>query len=56
MGNYSYLSTIEPESSNLIKALQLVQAREGYVSDEAIVAVAEYFSLAPVEVEGVLSF
>lgn len=56
MGNYSYLSTIEPESSNLIKALQLVQAREGYVSDEAIVAVAEYFSLASVEVEGVLSF
>ncbi len=56
MGNFSYLSGVEPESSNLIKALQLVQAKEGYVSDEAIVAVAEYFKLAPVEVEGVLSF
>lgn len=56
MSNFCYLSEIEHEKSNLIKALQLVQYREGYVSDEAIVAVAEYFSVATVEVEGVLSF
>jgi len=56
MSNFSYLSGIERETSNLIKALQLVQAREGYVSDDAIVAVAEYFGIAAVAVEGVLSF
>ena len=56
MGNFNYLDRIEPEGSNLIKALQLVQAQEGYVSDDAIRAVAAYFGLTAVEVEGVLSF
>ena len=56
MGNFNYLDRIEPEGSNLIKALQLVQAQEGYVSDDAIRAVAAYFRLTAVEVEGVLSF
>ena len=40
--NYDYLKKITPESSNLIRGLQAVQAQEGYVSDESIVAVAEY--------------
>ncbi len=53
---YSYLESVDRESSNLIKGLQLVQATEGFVSDEAIKAVAAYFGLPEVEVEGVLSF
>jgi NADH:ubiquinone oxidoreductase subunit E len=54
--NYDYLKKITPESSNLIRGLQAVQAQEGYVSDESIVAVAEYFCTPVVETEGVLSF
>jgi len=53
---FSYLSEVTPDKGNLIKGLQLVQGREGYVSDEAVHAVGEYFSLADAEVEGVLTF
>ena len=53
---FSYLSEVSAEKGNLIKGLQLVQEREGYVSDEAIHAVAQHFSLADAEVEGVLTF
>ncbi len=53
---YDYLKKIAPEPGNLIKGLQAIQAREGYVSDDDIRAAATYFSLAEVEVEGVLSF
>lgn len=53
---YAFLETIENVPSNLIKGLQAVQGQEGYVSDEAIEAVGKYFNIAPVEVEGVLSF
>ena len=53
---YDFLKKIEQLPSNLIKGLQAVQSQEGYVSDEAIEAVGEYFSIPPVEVEGVLSF
>ena len=38
---YSFLKQIDPESSNLIKGLQQIQAVEGYVSDDAIRAAAE---------------
>ena len=54
--DYTYLGKIPPEASNLIRGLQAVQAEEGYVSDESIVAVAEYFNTPVVETEGVLSF
>ncbi|QSH40308.1 NAD(P)H-dependent oxidoreductase subunit E [Lentisphaerota bacterium ZTH] len=54
--HYDYLKKIDKDPSNLIKGLQAVQASEGYVSDESIKAVAAYFSLPIVEVEGVLSF
>ena len=54
--DYAYLKKIPPESSNLIRGLQVVQTQEGYVSDESIVAVAEYFNTPVVETEGVLSF
>ena len=54
--NYDFLEKIERDPSNLIKALQAVQGQAGYVSDEAICAVSEYFGIPAVEVEGVLSF
>ena len=53
---FDFLKNIENVPSNLIKGLQAVQSKEGYVSDEAIEAVGRYFNIAPVEVEGVLSF
>lgn len=56
MSDFNYLSAIAADASNLIKALQLVQSREGFVSDEAISRVADHFKLTPVEVEGVLTF
>ncbi len=56
MGSYDYLNKIGKEPGNLIKGLQAVQAHEGYVSNESIAAVADYFGIAEVEVEGVLTF
>lgn len=53
---YAFLEKIGREPSNLIKGLQAVQGAEGFVSDESIVAIAEYFGIPVVEVEGVLSF
>jgi NADH-quinone oxidoreductase subunit E len=57
------LSTIKPvlaqldkDRSNLVRALQLIQEKEGYLSNQNIQRIAEYFSIPPVEVEGVLSF
>lgn len=53
---YAFLEKIGKEPSNLIKGLQAVQGVEGYISDESIIAIAEYFGIPVVEVEGVLSF
>ncbi len=53
---YSCLEKIDKDPGNLIKGLQAIQAEHGYIADEAIVATAEYFSMAVVEVEGVVSF
>ena len=53
---YAFLEKIGREPSNLIKGLQAVQGAEGYVSDESIEAISEYFGIPAVEVEGVLSF
>ncbi|MPN02746.1 NADP-reducing hydrogenase subunit HndA [bioreactor metagenome] len=50
------LIQIAPEPGNLIRGLQAIQAASGFVSDDAVRAAAEYFGVAPVEVEGVLSF
>ncbi|MFP4199977.1 MAG: NAD(P)H-dependent oxidoreductase subunit E [Bacillota bacterium] len=44
------------DKSNLIKVLQQRQGVDGYISDEAIREIADAFSMAPVEVEGVVSF
>ena len=47
---------LSKEQGNLIKALQMTQQSEGFVSDEAITAVADFFGLPAVDVEGVVSF
>lgn len=53
---YSCLEKIDKDPGNLIKGLQAIQAEYGYIADEAINATAKYFSMSPVEVEGVVSF
>ncbi len=52
----SVLEKFGKERSDMIKALQSIQKETGYISDEAIEDVAEYFKVAPVDVEGVVSF
>ena len=54
--NFSYLSEAGTDKSSLIKGLQLIQAKEGYVPDDGIRAVAKHFGVAEAEVEGVLTF
>ena len=56
MPDISYLKELEKDNSNLIKALQLAQKKEGYISDESLREIADYLSIPPVEVEGVVSF
>jgi NADH:ubiquinone oxidoreductase subunit E len=56
MSQFGYLEEIDGDKSNLIKGLQAVQEREGYISDSAISAAAARFSMSEAEVEGVLSF
>ena len=56
MDKYSYLKEIRNERCNLIKGLQLVQVKDHYISNEAILAISAYFSVPEVEVEGVVSF
>ncbi len=53
---FPYLMEIGREKGDLIKALQLVQSHEGYVSDEAIRAISKHFAVGEAEIEGVLSF
>lgn len=50
------LKELDKDRSYLIKALQLSQETEGYVSDAAIAEIADYFTVPAVEVEGVVSF
>lgn len=50
------LADIKSDRSNLIRALQIIQSKKGYISEDSVKEVADYFSLPPVEVEGVISF
>ncbi|SDL99640.1 complex I 24 kDa subunit family protein [Halarsenatibacter silvermanii] len=50
------LAELAADESNLIKALQQEQRENNYISDEAIEEISEKFDMAPVEVEGVVSF
>ncbi|MBO5761004.1 MAG: NADH-quinone oxidoreductase subunit NuoE [Lentisphaeria bacterium] len=54
--SFSYLEELGSSRNELIKALQMIQNREGYVSDDGIRAAAEHFSLSAADVEGVLTF
>lgn len=56
MQDFSYLSAAGKERGALIKGLQMVQEKEGYIADAAISAVASHFALSEAEVEGVVSF
>lgn len=53
---YDFLKTIPADPGNLIKGLQLLQATEGYISEDGIRAAAEYFNRPEADVEGVVSF
>ncbi len=44
------------DQSNVIRYLQERQRDEGYISDDAIRDVAQEFSMAPIEVEGIVTF
>jgi NADH-quinone oxidoreductase E subunit len=50
------IESLNKDRSNLIKAIQMVQQKRGYISDQAIKDISEYFEIPTVEVEGVLSF
>ena len=53
---FAYLKTLRTDKTFLIKGLQKIQKTEGFISDDAIRACAEYFSQPLVDVEGVVSF
>lgn len=53
---FDYLKTLKTDKTFLIKGLQKIQKKEGFISDDAIRACAEYFSQPLVDVEGVVSF
>lgn len=50
------LQKLEKDKSNLIKALQLVQESEGFISDKSIREISDYFSIPVVDIEGIISF
>ncbi len=50
------LKTIANDRSSLIKALQLAQEQNGYVSDEDLTEISTHFKVPPVDVEGIVSF
>lgn len=50
------IGKMNKDSSYIIRALQAVQKEEGYVSDEAICAIATHFNVSEAQIEGVLSF
>ncbi len=56
MSEKTLFNKLDKDRSNLIKALQMVQEKEGYVSNEQLTNIADYFIIPPVEVEGVISF
>jgi len=50
------LFSLEKDKSNIIKALQMVQDKEGYISEDSIKDIAIFFNVSPIEIEGVVSF
>ena len=56
MESFDFLEKISRDPGHLIKALQAVQGLYGFVSDDAVRAVSDYFNVPAAEVEGVLTF
>lgn len=54
--SFSYIKEIPQEKGNLIKGLQLINQKEGFLSDEALSKCTSYFRVSESEVEGVLTF
>lgn len=52
----SWILSLPKEKNGIIKALQEAQKREGYVSNEIIIELSNYFDIPIVEIEGILSF
>ncbi|MEO5971684.1 MAG: NADH-quinone oxidoreductase subunit NuoE [Bdellovibrionia bacterium] len=52
----SELNRYEQKSASCIEALRVVQRHRGWVSDEAIVDIAEYLEMTPADVDGVATF
>lgn len=50
------LDELKGDRSNVIKALQLIQLHEGFISDTSIREIADAFYMPAVEVEGIVSF
>lgn len=50
------LSHLPTKSGAAIDALKIVQRHRGWVSDEALVAIARYLDMSPEELEGVATF
>ena len=53
---FSYLAKIDSDKGNVIKGLQLIQKKEGYLSDQALEACCNYFRVPPAEIEGIITF
>jgi NADH:ubiquinone oxidoreductase subunit E len=53
---FNYINSLKNEKTFLIKGLQKIQKKEGFISDEAIRVCAAYFNQPVVDVEGVVSF
>ena len=49
-------SKYEPKRENLVPALQDVQEKDGYISEDAVSALSEYFSISRSEIFSVCSF
>ncbi len=57
MSDYTeILQQFSGDRSYLISSSQAAQEQDGYVSDEAIMAISRHFAVSQVEVEGVVSF
>ena len=53
---FSQLNSIPRRRENIIRGLQHIQQSDGYLSDEALIACSEYFSVPLAEIEGVVTF
>lgn len=50
------MKAYSPRRENLVTAFQDIQEKEGYISEEAIAAASEYFSISKADAYSVVSF